>query len=266
MANSIAEQAISILKQAYGADAEFREGQLEAIIAVVEKRKTLVVQKTGWGKSVVYFIASKILRQNGAGPTIIVSPLLALMKNQIDSAAKLGIKAATINSDNRDDWEELYENLESLDAIIISPERLSNEGFMERLEAVQNIQLFVVDEAHSISDWGHDFRPDYQRIVQLLDNFSENIAILGTTATANNRVIADIKRQLGEDLVVVRGDLIRENLAIQINPPQNREGRLAWLGQNLYFDERLKDGQGIIYCLTQRDCESVAEFLRGMTI
>lgn len=266
MSKSIETQAIALLKQAYGHDAEFRDGQLEAIISVVQKEKTLVVQKTGWGKSIVYFIATKILRQNGAGPTIIVSPLLALMKNQIDSALVLNINAVTINSDNKDDWEYIYDNLNSYDALIISPERLSNEKFIEHLSNIRDIQLFVVDEAHSISDWGHDFRPDYQRIVKLLENFPDNIAILGTTATANNRVIADIKKQLGDDLVVVRGDLIREKLAIQVNPNQSREERLAWLAQSLSLDEKLKEGQGIIYCLTQRDCETVANFLQKQMI
>lgn len=188
------------------------------------------------------------------------------MKNQVDSALVLGINAVTINSDNRNEWDDIYDNLDTYDAIIVSPERLSNEEFIEYLADICDIQLFVVDEAHSISDWGHDFRPDYQRIVKLLGNFPDNIAILGTTATANNRVITDIKKQLGDNLVVVRGDLIRERLAIQINPYQNREERLAWLAQSLYSDEKLKDGQGIIYCLTQRDCETVASFLRERMI
>lgn len=262
MASSVENQASKILKESYGSEAKFRDGQLEAILSVVEKKKTLVVQKTGWGKSVVYFIATKILREQGAGPTIIVSPLLALMKNQIDSAAVLGINAVTINSDNKDIWEELYATLDSYDAIIISPERLSNEVFMSYLAEIPNIQLFVVDEAHSISDWGHDFRPDYQRIVRLIDNFPADVAILGTTATANNRVIVDIKKQLGNDLVVVRGDLIRENLAIQINARQNREERLAWLAQSLSVGGDLENGQGIIYCLTKRDCETVSGFLK----
>lgn len=263
---NISIRANEILKDAYGPDAEFRDGQLEAIVSVVEKRKTLVVQKTGWGKSIVYFIATKILREKGAGPTIIISPLLALMKNQVDSAALIGIDSITINSDNTLEWDNIYSQLSSYDALIISPERLSNERFINHLAEIRNIQLFVVDEAHSISDWGHDFRPDYQRIVKLLDNFPDNIAILGTTATANDRVIDDIRNQLGDDLIVVRGDLIRENLAIQINPSQSREERLAWLAQALTFDVKLNSGQGIIYCLTQRDCDRVADFLQRYSI
>ncbi|HHA4398804.1 TPA: DEAD/DEAH box helicase, partial [Enterococcus faecium] len=188
----VKERANEILKAAYGLDAEFREDQLESIVSVVEKKKTLVIQKTGWGKSVVYFVATKILRENGSGPTIIISPLLALMKNQIESARKIGLEVATINSDNPENWEYIYSHINNFDALIISPERFSNDQFMSHLEEVQNVQLFVVDEAHSISDWGHDFRPDYQRIVSLLDKFPSNMAILGTTATANDRVILDI--------------------------------------------------------------------------
>ena len=158
-----------ILEQAYGADARFHPGQLEAIESVVSGRNSLVVEKTGWGKSLIYFIATKILREGGAGPTLIISPLLALMENQIESAQKIGVKAVTINSDNKDQWEDIYSNFANIDALIISPERLSNERFMERLAEVRGIELVVVDEAHSISDWGHDFRPDYQRVSKLID-------------------------------------------------------------------------------------------------
>lgn len=259
-------RAIALLKKAYGATAEFREGQLDAITSVVKKNKTLVVQKTGWGKSSVYFIATKILRENGSGPSIIISPLLDLMQNQIDSANRFGLNVVTINSNNKDTWDESYSQLSLCDALIISPERLANDQFMEHLSGIKNIQLFVVDEAHSISDWGHDFRPDYQRIIKLLKFFPANISILATTATANNRVIEDIKNQLGNDVHILRGDLIRDNLAIQINPSQNREQRLAWLVQSLTSDNNLKDEQGIIYCLTQRDCETVADFLQQNNI
>lgn len=262
MYNTVEKKALEILKSAYGEEAEFREGQLEAIVSVVENRKTLVVQKTGWGKSIVYFIATKILRERSAGPTIIISPLLALMTNQVEAAEKLGLNAVTINSSNREEWDNIFDHFNEFDAIIISPERLSNEIFQDYLSDLTNVKLFVVDEAHSISDWGHDFRPDYQRIVKLLLNLPDDISILGTTATANDRVIKDIKEQLGQDLDVVRGDLIRENLAIQINPSQTREERLAWLAYHLLENDKLRNQQGIIYCLTRRDCEKVANFLR----
>ena len=265
---STEERAWEILRAAYGCDAIFKPGQLEAIVAVVGGRNSLVVEKTGWGKSLVYFIATKILRQNGAGPSLIISPLLALMGNQIESAKKLGVEAVTINSDNKDRWDGIFASLNRIDAIIVSPERLANEEFMERLAEIRDIELLVVDEAHSISDWGHDFRPDYQRISRIIDGLPGNVTILGTTATANNRVIEDIKTQMGQDLAIVRGDLIRENLAIQVNPPQTREQRLAWLAQALTENSILSKGQGIIYCLTHSDCEAVYEFLsdRGISI
>lgn len=261
-AEAVARQATAYLHEAYGADATFRAGQLEAIVDAATGKRVLVVQKTGWGKSLVYFMATKILRAQGAGPTLIISPLLALMENQIESAGRLGLNVATINSGNRDDWEEIFSQLGSYDALIISPERLSNEGFMKRLAGVRGIRLFVVDEAHCISDWGHDFRPDYQRVSRFLQSLPEDAAILGTTATANDRVIRDIRAQLGHGLSVVRGDLIREELAIQVNPEQTREERLAWLAQTLGRGGGLAQGQGLIYCLTQRDCEHVAEYLQ----
>ncbi|ULG74647.1 RecQ family ATP-dependent DNA helicase [Macrococcus brunensis] len=258
---NVSERAIQILKETYGPDSEFRNGQLEAITAVVNKQKTLVIQKTGWGKSIVYFIATKILRERGAGPTIIISPLLALMHNQIEAAKKLGLNVVTINSNNRDDWEMIYASLNEVDAIIVSPEKLSNPEFVEHLSEVNNIEMVVVDEAHSISDWGHDFRPDYQRIVYLLQSFPDHIAILGTTATANDRVIQDIKDQLGDDLQVFRGDLIRDNISIQVNAAQSKVERLAFITDALTRHPFLSKKQGIIYCLTKKECDSVAYFL-----
>lgn len=260
--DAVERQALDYLHEAYGEDAAFRAGQLEAIVDAATGERVLVVQKTGWGKSLVYFMATKILRAQGAGPTLIISPLLALMENQIESAKRLKLNVATINSSNQDDWEEIFSHLGSYDALIVSPERLSNAGFMQELASVRNIKLFVVDEAHCISDWGHDFRPDYQRVSRFLQNLPEDAAILGTTATANDRVIKDIRAQLGHDLSVVRGDLIREELAIQVNPEQTREERLAWLAQTLGVGGGLVQGQGLIYCLTQRDCEHVAEYLQ----
>lgn len=254
------QRAVEMLHETYGAEANFREGQLEAILAVVNKQKTLVIQKTGWGKSIVYFIATKLLRENDSGPAVIISPLLALMHNQIDAAAKLGLDVVTINSNNRDEWDDIYARLSAVDAIIVSPEKLSDARFIEALSQVNDIELIVVDEAHSISDWGHDFRPDYQRIVNLVKDLPDSIAILGTTATANDRVIEDIKSQLG-DLQVFRGDLIRSNISIQVNQAQSKAERLAFLAASLKEHPFLSREQGIIYCLTKKECVSVAEFL-----
>ena len=198
----------------------FRDGQWEAIDSLVNRReRLLVVQRTGWGKSSVYFIATRILRDRGRGPTLIVSPLLALMRNQIEAADRLGIRALTINSTNRDDWPELQRIVrqDEADALLISPERLANDDFVENvlLPIADRIGLLVVDEAHCISDWGHDFRPDYRRLVNVLQRMPENVPILGTTATANDRVIADVQAQLGE-IGIQRGSLMRQTLALVI--------------------------------------------------
>lgn len=250
------------LKAAYGEEARFRDGQEEAIQGILDGKRTLVVQKTGWGKSLVYFLATKILRKKAGGITLIISPLLALMNNQIGSAEKLGLHVATINSENSDDWETVIEDIENnqVDALIISPERLANDEFRSLLGsgAVQ-IQLFVVDEAHCISDWGHDFRPDYRRVVEIIQTLPPYIPVLATTATANDRVIADIKSQLGEDLLVSRGSLTRESLEIQVIKLKTKEERLAWLADHI---EELP-GTGLVYCLTVRDCQLVHRWLQA---
>ncbi|AIL32909.1 RecQ family ATP-dependent DNA helicase [Basilea psittacipulmonis] len=274
-------EAMKILKSAYGENATFRDDQLEAIVSVVKKQKTLVVQKTGWGKSLVYFIATKLLKKpsspippnvpnifrslySTSGPTtLIISPLLALMNNQVEAAQKLGVNAVTINSEkSKDEENAIYANLHNIDALIVSPERLSNATFMKKLEQITTLELIVVDEAHCISEWGHDFRPDYQRILYLLQNLPANVAILGTTATANERVIKDIRQQLGEDTQVFKGPLVKKNLAIQINPSQNFSERMAWLLSVLSPGGKLHGLQGIVYCLTTRECHRIASLLK----
>ena len=242
-------------------DARFREGQWEAIDALVNRRrKLLVVQRTGWGKSLVYFISTRILRDRGAGPTIIISPLLALMRNQIEAAERIGIRAETINSTNPDEWEAITERIlsDQIDAILISPERLANETFLETvlLPVADKVGLLVVDEAHCISDWGHDFRPDYKRLINVLRQLPPNMPLLGTTATANNRVIEDVRSQLG-DIDVLRGPLMRKSLVLQTLRLPDQAVRLAWLAQHIPE----LPGTGIVYVLTIRDAEQVAEWL-----
>ena len=257
------EDLLLELKAAYGEKAEFREGQREAIEAVLDNKRLLVVQKTGWGKSLVYFLATKVLRGRKRGFTLIISPLLALMHNQVESAQKLGLQVETINSANVDEWDEIAQNLKQdrIDALIISPERLANAEFRQMLldGLAARIALFVVDEAHCISDWGHDFRPDYRRIVDIINILPSNIPVLATTATANDRVVRDIKSQLGEDLLISRGSLMRESLALQVLELPTREERLAWLLQNM----NLLPGTGIIYCLTVNDCKLVNKWLNA---
>lgn len=242
--------------------ARFREGQWEAIDALVNRRrKLLVVQRTGWGKSSVYFISAALLRQQARGLTIIISPLLALMRNQIDAAERLGLHALTLNSTNREDHERLQAAIlaDQVDCLLVSPERLANEAFVESvLQPVANrIAMLVVDEAHCISDWGHDFRPDYRRLLNILRLLPPTMPVLATTATANNRVIADIEAQLG-DVQVMRGSLVRDSLQLQNLILPDQGSRLAWLATQI----PLLEGTGIVYVLTKRDAEQVKDWLR----
>lgn len=241
--------------------AEFRDGQWEAIDALVNHRqKLLVVQRTGWGKSSVYFISTKIFRDRGMGPTIIVSPLLALMRNQIESAQRLGIVAETMNSTNQNDWQAVTQRIlnNQIDCLLISPERLANDNFIKTVlqPIADRIALMVIDEAHCISDWGHDFRPDYRRIVNILRQLPANTPVLGTTATANDRVVGDIQMQLG-DIQIHRGPLIRKSLALQAMTLPDQASRLAWLVQVI----PTLPGTGIVYTLTVRDAEQAANWL-----
>lgn len=261
------EQAQALLKTALANQhAQFRDGQWEAIDALVnQQQKLLVVQRTGWGKSSVYFISAKIFRDRGMGPTIIVSPLLALMRNQIASARRLGIVAETMNSANSTEWQSVTQRVlnNQIDCLLISPERLANDQFIETvmLPIADRIALMVIDEAHCISDWGHDFRPDYRRIVSILRQLPANTPVLGTTATANNRVVADIQQQLG-DIQIQRGELTRKSLALQTLTMPDQSSRLAWLAQVV----PTLPGTGIIYTLTVRDAEQVAGWLRSQNI
>ncbi|MGV8965473.1 MAG: RecQ family ATP-dependent DNA helicase [Cellulomonas sp.] len=254
-------------------DAVLRTDQWTAIEALVaDRRRALVVQRTGWGKSAVYFVATALLRSAGAGPTVIISPLLALMRNQVDAAQRAGIRAETINSSNVQDWSSVQARVAAgeVDVLLVSPERLNNPGFREevlpRLAATAG--LVVVDEAHCISDWGHDFRPDYRRIRTLLAELPTGIPVLATTATANARVTADVAEQLAvtgatgpelADVLVLRGSLDRESLHLSVRQLPSTAAQLAWLAHNLPRIE----GSGIIYCLTVAAAQQVAEYLRG---
>lgn len=260
---SLYETGLRFLRGLVGDAVEFRDGQWEAIDALVRRRaRLLVVQRTGWGKSVVYFLATRLLRDRGAGPTLLISPLLALMRNQIAAARRLGIRAATINSTNPSDWHDIVSAVRAnqVDILLVSPERLASESFhIEVLVPVATTSgLLVVDEAHCISDWGHDFRPDYRRIVRILKRLPPSVPVCATTATANDRVVADVTAQLGPALEVVHGPLVRESLRLQTVPLADDATKLAWLA---CYVPRLA-GSGIIYALTVRWTERIAQWLQ----
>jgi ATP-dependent DNA helicase RecQ len=263
---TFAATALGRLRLLTGDDgAAFRPGQLEAIRdVVVDRARVLCVQRTGWGKSAVYFVATALLREAGAGPTLIVSPLLALMRNQIAAAERLGLRAYTVNSTNREAWDDVRERLarDTMDLLLISPERLNNPAFREGMLPLfaASVGLLVIDEAHCISDWGHDFRPDYRRVKDMLAALGPGVAVLGTTATANDRVVGDVVEQLGlpgAELRSYRGPLARTSLRLEVLELGQPAQRLAWLVEQL---PRL-EGSGIVYTLTKRDADQVAEFL-----
>ena len=258
--------ACELLRKLTGSeDAVFHDGQYEAIEAlVVHHRRALVVQRTGWGKSAVYFIAALLQRRAGAGPALIVSPLLALMRNQVEAAERAGVRAATINSSNVTDWEEIAEALEQdlLDVLLVSPERLVNPRFRDTQlpHLLARAGLVVIDEAHCISDWGHDFHPDYRRIRSLIQELPDRVPVLATTATANQRVVTDVAEQLavgGHEVFTLRGSLARDSLRLGVLELGSSARRLAWLVEHLGS----LPGSGIVYCLTVANAEDTAAAL-----
>lgn len=256
-------EAQGLLKQMLGPRAEFRDGQWEAIDQIANRRRRLrVVQRTGWGKSVVYFLATKILRSCGAGTTLLISPLLALMRNQILATKQLGLRAATIHSENVTEWHDVEMLLanDELDLLMVSPERIANPDFRQKLlpRLQARVGLFVVDEAHCISDWGHDFRPDYRRILQIMRLLPPSVPVLCTTATANDRVVHDIESQIPR-LQVSRGPLVRSSLRLYNIRLAHQFDRLAWLAR---FLPQLP-GNGIVYCLTIQDVRRVTAWLQA---
>ncbi len=262
----VAQAARAALRRLVGReDVDFRDGQLEAIAALVQhRRRALVVQRTGWGKSAVYFVAASLMRARGAGPALIVSPLIALMRDQVAAAHRAGVRAVSMSSANAQEWDDVRSALaaDEVDVLLVSPERLNNPRFREEQlpDLVRRCGLVVVDEAHCISDWGHDFRPDYRRIADLLERLPQDTPVLATTATANARVVADVAEQLGaggHDVTTVRGALARDSLRLGVLPVAGPDEHLAWLTTHLHD----LPGSGIIYTLTVSAAEDVARAL-----
>ncbi|WP_067814324.1 RecQ family ATP-dependent DNA helicase [Actinomadura kijaniata] len=262
--DALRHEAERVLRALAGDHARLRDDQWTAIRAlVVERRRALVVQRTGWGKSAVYFVATRLLRERGAGPTVIVSPLLALMRNQISAAERAGIHARTVNSANVDDWDAVFAEVEAgaVDVLLVSPERLNNPDFRDQVlpKLAVGAGLVVVDEAHCISDWGHDFRPDYRRLRTLLADLPPGVPVLATTATANARVTADVAEQLStDDTLVLRGPLERDSLHLSVVRLPSAEQRVAWLAEQL----DALPGSGIVYTLTVAAAHEITAHLR----
>ncbi|MBC7309611.1 MAG: ATP-dependent DNA helicase RecQ, partial [Tetrasphaera sp.] len=272
---ALLDDARTALRRLVGRDdADFRDGQDDAIRALVEDRaRVLVVQRTGWGKSAVYFVTTALLRARGQGPTVIISPLLALMRDQIAAATRAGIRAVTMNSANAQEWDEVRAALaaDEVDVLLVSPERLNNPRFREEQlpDLAARCGLLVVDEAHCISDWGHDFRPDYRRIRDLLTGLRAEVPVLATTATANERVVTDVVEQLSvasspggavgavRDVRTIRGGLARESLRLGVLSSMSPEQRLGWLSAHLGS----LPGSGIVYTLTVSAAEDIAAAL-----
>jgi ATP-dependent DNA helicase RecQ len=262
--SAVAAQVPALLRTLAGPAAVPHPEQLVAIQGVVaDGRRVLVVQRTGWGKSAVYFLATRLLRDAGAGPTFLISPLLALMRDQAAAAQRVGVRAASINSTNVRDWRAIEDQIaaDHLDLLLVSPERLNNPGFAARVLPLLTRQagLVVVDEVHCVSDWGHDFRPDYRRLAQILRTLGEGVPVLGTTATANARVVADVAEQLGHDTLTLRGPLDRASLVLSTVALPSAAERLAWLAEQL---PKLP-GSGIVYCLTVPETRRVAAWLQA---
>jgi ATP-dependent DNA helicase RecQ len=253
-----------------GPDARLRDDQWQAIEALLEGRRVEVVQRTGWGKSAVYWIATGLLRARGAGPTLVISPLLALMRDQVAAAERSGLRAVTLNSANIDDWSAIEARIaaDEVDVLLISPERLNSAGFRSRVlpELAPRIGLLVVDEAHCLSDWGHDFRPDYRRLASVLERLPAGTAVLATTATANERVSRDVAAQLGADTLTLRGSLDRESLALAVVPTPDLPSAYAWIADALAGPDL--PGSGIVYTLTVDETTQLAQFLeaRGLPV
>ncbi|MGW5522769.1 RecQ family ATP-dependent DNA helicase [Gordonia sp. NPDC003950] len=279
LSDTAAAIADAVITSLAGPDARLRDDQLEAITALTTRpaARVLVVQATGWGKSAVYWVATAILRRDSAGgptlpgagsaasgPTLIVSPLLSLMRDQVAAAGRAGLTAATLNSSNIDEWDEIEASLRAgeIDVLLVSPERLANPGFGRRvLDAMAGrLGLLVIDEAHAISDWGHDFRPDYRRVSDVLQSLNPATPVLATTATANERVTADVAAQLGGQTLVLRGSLARKSLHLNVIDGLSPIQRYGWVAQ--YLPEL--PGSGIVYVLTVADADRLVGAIRAV--
>ncbi len=261
--------AQKILEQLAGPHAVLRDDQWTAIEAlVIHRRRALVVQRTGWGgKSAVYFLAAKLLREQGRGPTVIVSPLLALMRNQVGAAQRAGVRAATINSGNVTEWEDIHRQVAAgdLDVLLVSPERLNNPDF--RVQVLPSLAadagLVVVDEAHCVSDWGTRLSaglPPHPNVDCRIGFRHTGAGHDGDRQRPGGRRRGGSTRRRwgGRHGGAAGGGLDRESLHLSVVKVPTAAGRVAWIAAQLNSLE----GSGIIYTLTVAAARDVAAVLR----
>lgn len=247
------------LKRIFGLD-HFYDEQWRSIERILRGERILMIERTGFGKSLCYqFPATQF-----DGITVVFSPLIALMRDQVRSLCERGIPAAYINSEQS--YEENQNSIQralngEIKILYIAPERQENEEWVEATRQLK-LSMVVVDEAHTISTWGHDFRPSFRRIINLVQLLPQSLPVLATTATATKKVQYDIEQQIGGNLTTIRGNLIRPNFQLQVVKVQSEDEKMIWLAENL----NSINGTGLIYTGTRKDTEVYAKWLRFVGI
>ena len=247
------------LKRIFGLD-HFYDEQWRSIERILRGERILMIERTGFGKSLCYqFPATQF-----DGITVVFSPLIALMRDQVRSLCERGIPAAYINSEQS--YEENQNSIQralngEIKILYIAPERQENEEWIEATRQLK-LSMVVVDEAHTISTWGHDFRPSFRRIINLVQLLPQSLPVLATTATATKKVQYDIEQQIGGRLTTIRGNLIRPNFQLQVVKVQSEDEKMIWLAENL----NSINGTGLIYTGTRIDTEVYANWLRFVGI
>ena len=243
------------LKQIFGFD-HFYDEQWHAIERILRGERILMIERTGFGKSLCYQFPATVF----SGVTVIFSPLIALMRDQVGSLCRKGIPAACINSEQP--YEENQQAIQcalagELKILYIAPERQENDEWIEATRDM-NLSMVVIDEAHTISTWGHDFRPSFRRIINLVQLLPAHLPVLATTATATKRVQNDIETQIGGRLTTIRGSLVRSNFLLQVIRVKSEDEKMIWLAENV----NNLPGTGLIYTGTRISTDIYANWLR----
>ncbi len=235
---------------------DFHDNQWRVIKELLDNKRVLIIEKTGFGKSLCYQYCANLFE----GVTIVFSPLLSLIRDQVSSLKDKGIKAECIISEQTKEKNEEIINKAlkgKLSMLYISPERLDNEFWIQCITKIK-ISMIVIDEAHCISQWGHDFRPQYRRILNLVDYLPLDFPILALSATATTKIIEDIRFQLGDNLKIIKGSLIRDNIQLHTIFCNDLNEKLYWI---LRIINNI-DGNGLVYCATRQDTVLAANWLQ----